>query len=175
MRRNQAIVDHREAGFEPLAGIEPVAGVDPPAPFEPQRARRLRVEVVLDLEPELARERLGAGPDEQVVVGEFGHRLRDERRSADALERRDAPGPASGSVHAARIELDDAVRVGESAVSDPHLRRVVLGDVHARREGVEHILALDDAAEGALDGTLGSAVVEADPAEVGDDDGPGHP
>ena len=147
---DETFVDHGEAGLEPLARVEPVAGVDAAAPLEPQRARLFRVEVVLDLEPELAGEGLGAGPDEEVVVGEFGHRLRHERRCADALERRDAAGPAPGSVHAAGVELDDAVRVGESAIADPHLGRVVLGDVHARDEGVEHVLALDDAAEGAF-------------------------
>ena len=103
--------------------------------FGRPRALSLRVEVVLDLEPELARERLGPGPDEQVVLGEFGYRPGDERRGADALERRDATRPAPGSVHAAGIELDDTVRVGESAVAGPHLGWIVLGNVHARDEG----------------------------------------
>ena len=41
-----------------------------------------------------------------------------QRRRAHAFERRDAAGALRRPVHAARVELDDAVRVRQAAVAD---------------------------------------------------------
>ena len=57
-----------------LVGIEIVLRVGPPLPLQPGLPRVLGVEVGLDLEAEVAGERLGARADQQVVVGLVHHR-----------------------------------------------------------------------------------------------------
>ena len=57
------------------------------------------------------------------MVGVVHDGLRHERRRAHALEARDAAGPLLRAVHAARVELDDAVGVRQAAVADARLER----------------------------------------------------
>ena len=114
-----------------LLRVEVVPRVDAPLPLEPLRARGLGVEVGLDREAHVAREGLRARAHQQVVVGVVEHRLRHPRGRAHALERGDAAGALQRAVHAAGVELDDAVGVRQPAVADVHLRRVELDDVDA--------------------------------------------
>jgi hypothetical protein len=46
-----------------------------------------------------------------MVIGVVHHGFGDERGRADALERGDAPGAFLRAVHAAGVELDDAVGI----------------------------------------------------------------
>ena len=65
---NQPVGDHREPGavarIRVLFGIEVVARVDTTFPFEPEFARFLGVEVILDFHAHVAREALRSGADE---------------------------------------------------------------------------------------------------------------
>ena len=51
----------------------------------------------------------------------------------------DAAGPLLRPVHAARVELDDAVGVRQAAVADARVLGIELDDVDARDQGVEHV------------------------------------
>jgi hypothetical protein len=46
------------------------------------------------------------------MVGELRDGLGHQRRRANALDAGHAPGPATGAMHEARVELDDAIGVG---------------------------------------------------------------
>ena len=70
------------------------------------------------------------------------HRLRDERRRAHAFERGDAAGALLRAVHAARVELHDAVGVRQAAVADAVVLRIELDDVDAGDQRVEDVRAL---------------------------------
>jgi hypothetical protein len=149
----------RLARLHALLGVEVVAGVDAALPLEPLRARALGVEVGFDREPHVAREMLRARAHQQVVVGVVEHRLRDARRRPHALERRDAARALQRPVHAAGVELHDAVGVRQPAVADVHLGRVELDDVDARDQRLEHVLALRDPLPGLLDAAARPAVL----------------
>ncbi len=125
-----------------LLRIEVVLGIDAPLPFQPQPARLLGVEVVLDLEAHVAREVLRALADQQVMVGLLEHRLGDERRRAHAFEGGDAAGALRRPVHAARVELHDAVGIRQPAVADAGVGRIELAEVDAGDQRVEHVAAL---------------------------------
>ena len=149
--------------------IQPVLGIDAALPLEPQPARGLGVEVVFDLNPMRARERLRARAHQQVMVGVLHHRLRDQRRRAHALDAATAPARFIGPCMHERVELDDAVGVRQGAVADAGLERIELRDVHAGDERVEHVLALGDQPERTLHGVLRAAVLELEAGVVGDD------
>ncbi len=119
-------------------------GIDAALPFEPQLARALGVEVVLDLEAHVARELLRVLADEQVVIGLLEHGLGDERRRAHAFDARHAAGALGRPVHAARVELHDAFGVGQAAVADAGVFGIELAQVDAGDDGVEHVGALRD-------------------------------
>jgi hypothetical protein len=80
--------------------------------------------------------------------------------SITAFATSDGAGPPGGAVHARRVELDDPVGVGQRAVADAGFERIELGDVDARDQGIEHVLAFGDQAESAADGILRAAVRE---------------
>ena len=73
------------------------------------------------------------------MVGRVHHQLRHLRRRAHAFDRRDAAGALLRPVHAARIELDDAVGVRQPAVADAVVGRIELDDVDAGDERVEDV------------------------------------
>ena len=152
-------------------GSSQCSGSTPPLPLEPQLPRLGRVQVVLDGEAHLAGELLRPVAREQVVVRVVHHGLRHERRRAHALDGRHAAGALLRAVHAAGVELDHAVGVGQPAVADAGLERVELRDVDAGEQRVQHVLAFGDEPEGALDGVLGAAVLELPARQVGDHDG----
>ena len=52
------------------------------------------------------------------MIREVHHFLRDQRRRAHAFETRHAARPLLRAVHAARVELDDAVGVRQPAIAD---------------------------------------------------------
>ena len=118
----------------------------------------LGIEVVLDLDAEVAGEALGAGADEQVVVGLVHDQLRDLGRGADALETGHASGAPLGAVHAAGVELHHAVGIGEPAVAHGILFRIELEDVDSGDQGVEHVAPLRHEPPGQLDAGLLAAV-----------------
>ena len=94
-----------------------------PLSIEPDLARMFGIQVVFDLEPELPRKVLRSVADEQVMVRTLHHCLCAQRRGADAFERRHTAGAFRRAMHAARIELNDSIRVRQSSVPDA----VVLG------------------------------------------------
>ena len=156
-------------GLAALLRIEIVIGIDAALPLQPQPARLLGVEVVLDLEAHVAREVLRALADQQVVVGHLEHRLGHQRRRAHAFERGDAAGALRRAVHAARVELHDAVGVRQPAVADAAFGRIELADVDAGDQRVEHVGALGDHVERLLHADFGAAVL-VDVAVVRGDD-----
>ena len=91
------------------------------------------------LKPSCRANVLRALADEQVVIGLVHHRLGHQRRGAHALEAGHAAGALLGPVHAAGVELHDAVGVGQAAVADAGLLGVELDDVHAGDHRVEHV------------------------------------
>ena len=100
----------------------------------------------------------------------LGNRLCDHGRSGDPFDGCHTTRPLPGTVHAAGVELHHPVRIREATEPDSRLLRIPLRDVHPGDEGVQYVLALRDPAERPLDRTLGSAVLVADAADVGDDD-----
>ena len=117
---------------------------------------------------------LRALADEQMVVGRVHDELRDVRRRPHAFERGDAAGALLRPVHAARVELHDAVGIRQAAVADAVVLRIELDDVDAGDEGVEHVFLARAAArhqvERALDRRLRPAVLVAVAVRRGDDD-----
>jgi hypothetical protein len=119
--------------------IEPVViGVEICLPAEIVLAALLGQQV-LRLEPHLDREPSRAFPDQHHVVGVIHDRLGHERWSRDVLERRDRSGALRRTMHNARVELHDAVCVGQSAEADGHVVGVELLDVHAGNDRVQRI------------------------------------
>ena len=108
-------------------------------PLDPGLAGSLGVEVVLDLHAHVAGKFLCAFSDEQVVIGFVHHLLRDYGGRADSLDGRDAARALARAVHAARIELDDAVGIWQPAVPDARLLGVELDEVDAGDQRVEHV------------------------------------
>ncbi len=77
----------------------------------------------------------------------------------DPAQARHRAGEVCGAVHAARIQLDHAVFVGQAAVTDGVVCGVFFDDVHAGDYGVERVGALADHLHCFLDGaqTVGTA------------------
>src|SRR5688572_10674881 len=90
----------------------------------------LRQQVLLG-EAHLQREPFRVVADEQDVVGVIHDRLRHQRRRGDPFEARDRPGAPRRPVHAARVQLDHAVLVRQSAEADALVVGVELLDVDA--------------------------------------------
>src|SRR5689334_2917207 len=94
------------------------------------------------------------------MVGLVHHGARDQRWRPHPLERGDAAGALLRTVHTARVELNDTVRIWKAAVSDAVLLGIELDDVHAGDEGVEDVLPLGDLAECRFQTGLVPAVLE---------------
>src|SRR5205085_11085500 len=141
----QTFLNHLQSFTSPdfgaLRRVEVVRGVCAPLPFEPEFARVLCVEVVFDCESHVARERLRAVADDEVVVSVLHHGLRDERGRANAFERRDRARAPAWAVHAGGVELHDAFCVRQPAVADAVLRGVEFEYVDSGDEGVENVSA----------------------------------
>ena len=174
---DEPVLHHLQAGLVvrrgPLHGIEVVVGIRPPLPFEPQLPRLLGVQVRLDRESHVAREVLRALADEEMVVGRLHDGFGDERRRPDAFEARHAPGPFLGPVHAAGIELDDAVGVRQAAEPDARVGRVQFAEIDAGDQGVEHVRPAGHQGE-RLRHTGDVAPVPVDVPVVGRDDDGAH-
>ena len=93
------------------------------------------------------------------MVGLLEHGLGHQRRRAHAFERRDPAGAPGRPVHAARIELHDAVGVGQAAEADAAVGRVELAVVDAGDQRIEHVGAPGDQVERLLDAGFGAAVL----------------
>src|SRR5205085_11161156 len=116
------------SGLSALLRIEVMLWVDPAFPFQPELARVLGIQVVLDFETEFAREILRAFADNEMMVRLLHDRFRDQRRRADALDASYAAGAPFRSVHATGIELHDPVRIRQSTVAHAVIERIELHD-----------------------------------------------
>ena len=124
------------------------------------------------LKPMLARELLRRRlTDDQVMIGLLENGFGDERRRAYTFEAGDAAGAFGRTVHAARIELDDAFGVGQSAVADARVLRIELAEVDAGDDRVEHIGALRHHLERLLHAGDRTAVLETVAVGRSDDNG----
>ena len=141
--------------------VKVVIGIRPPLPLEPQAARQLGVQIAFDREPHVARETLRARADQEVVIRDIHHLLRHLGRRFDPLEAGDPSRALPGTVHAARIQLDDTLRVRQTAVTDARVRRIELDDVDAGDERVEDVPAGGHRRKREFDGRLRAAVLEA--------------
>jgi len=77
--------------------------------------------------------------DKQVMIGLVHDGPSDQRGCADAFEAGDGAGAFERAVHDRGVELHDAVRVGQAAVSDAVVVGIELDDVDARDDGVEDV------------------------------------
>src|SRR5262245_10274095 len=87
-----------ESGFCAFLGIQIVRRIDSTLPFEPQLARKRGVKIGFDLETHAAGKGLSAGSNEQMMVSLVHHRLGNERRRSNTLQRRNTAGPLLRSV-----------------------------------------------------------------------------
>src|SRR5262249_29511136 len=118
-----------------------------------------------------ARELLRAFAHQQVVIRFVGDQLRDARRRAHAFDAGDAAGALFGPVHAARVELDDAVSVRQTAPADAGLIRIELDNADTGNRRIEHVGAIRHHPEGALDAGDAVLVLRAVAVRGGDDAG----
>src|SRR4029079_17172651 len=106
------------------------------------------------------------------MVRMIHHRLGHERRSANAFQRRDAACALLWTVHAARIELHNAVGVRQAAITDAVVFGIALHDVYACDERIEHVGAAGQESKGLFTARRGTAVLETVAVGRGDDDRP---
>ena len=125
--------------------------IDEAFPVQPQLPRLLRIEVVLNFESHVAREMLCAMADQQMVIGVLHDRFRHQRGIANALQRCNAAGLFSRSMHAAGIELHYAIGIRQPAVANTRVLRIQFDDIDAGNQGIEDILAFGHALECCLD------------------------
>mgnify|MGYP007096667216 CR=1 FL=1 len=62
------------------------------------------------------------------------------------------------TVHAAGIQLNDAIRIRSTAITDARIFGVEFHDIDPSNRSVEHIVSRHDLVEGRLDATLAAAV-----------------
>src|SRR5687767_14761993 len=119
--------------------IEIVSGIGPAFPLEPLPAGVLGIEIVFNLEAHVSRKVLRAFADDQMMVSVLHHCFGNERRSAYAFERAHGARAFLWTMHHGRVELDDALRVWQAAVTDTVVEWIEFDDVDARDECIEHI------------------------------------
>ena len=129
-----------DASVSRACGIEIVRRIGPPLPFEPAAARSSVLRSSSILKPMLRAKLCASLPTMQVVVGVVSrHASGHERRRAHALDARHARRRAwCGPCMQRRVELHDAVGVGQAAVADARVVRIELAQVDAgdqRRRG----------------------------------------
>ena len=105
------------------------------------------------------------------MIGLIHHLLRDERRCAHAFDCRHASRALAWPVHAAGIELHDAVRIRQAAVADARLFGIELDDIDARDQCIEHVAPLRHHRKRLLDARHLTAVLELVAVCGGDHDG----
>ncbi len=74
-----------------------------------------------------------------MVIGLLHHCPRHERRSAHTFEGADSAGLFFGTMHDGRIELDHAVSIRQTAVTNAVVEWIELDYIHARDHCVEHV------------------------------------
>ncbi len=120
-------------------GVEPVVvGVEAGLPAQPGAAALLGQELSL-LEAQPEGESLRSVAHQEDVVGVVHHRLGDERRRGEPLERRHRSGAPGGAVHAGGVELYHAVLVGQPAEAHGNVVGIELHQVDAGDRGVEGV------------------------------------
>ena len=129
-------VELRRVRLEPLVLRREVL-----LPVEPHLPR-LVGEEVLHREAVHLREAARARADQEDVVGGLHDRPGDLARVLDALERRHRARPRRRPVHDAGVELHHSFLVGDAAVADAHVVRVVLDQVHPGDDRVQRVHAL---------------------------------
>src|ERR1044072_4670475 len=95
-----------------------------------------------------------------MVIGVFHHGFCDQGRRAHAFERRHGAGLFPWSMHDGRVELDHAVSVRQSAVSDAVVEWIELDDIYSGDYGFEHIGATAHHLKSLLHGSNIPAVLE---------------
>src|SRR5690606_13931946 len=122
-----------------LLRIEVMRRIGAPLPLEPDSTALLGVEIILDAESHIPRELLRTGTHQQVVIGVLHHLLGDERWRAHLFERCHTAGTLERTVHTARVELYDAIGVGNPAVAYALIIGVELHDVYTGDERIEYV------------------------------------
>jgi hypothetical protein len=142
----------------------PLVVVAPPRrpPLQPALARRVGEE--LDVrKPVGAREAVGAVADQQDVVGAIHHLQRDLGGIPDVPDPGHRAAQAARAVHHAAVQLDHPLFVGQAAVADGHVVRIVLDEAHPLDGGRHGAPTPSDRGAGLLHG--------AQPVGTGDGDG----
>ncbi len=96
----------------------------------------------------------GSLADEHDVAAALHDELGDEAGVADALQCADGACGACGAMHAAGVELDDAVFIGQAAVSDAVVVRVIFAGDADVVAGVECVGAVEEHLVGFFDGVV---------------------
>ena len=115
--------------------------IDTAFPVQPQAARFFGIEVVFNFESKVARKRLGATPNEKVVIGVLHDSFGYQRRSAHAFECGNTSGLLPRTVHTAGIELYDAIGIWQSAIADTCFFRIQFNNVDTSDKSVKYIVA----------------------------------
>ena len=134
------------------SGSLPIAGSPAPAPtsrgsrwysfHSSQTLARALGEQVLAREAHVDSESLRAFADQHHVSGVLHHRLGSKRNVLDVAHSADRAGASGGSMHAAGIEFDDALLVGQPAESDTVVVGIVFRPADHRMRAIERIAPL---------------------------------
>src|SRR5262245_11752025 len=111
------------------------------APLQPLFAR-LFGQQILVLEPMFERETYRAIGHQQYVIRPRHDYLGDARRILNAMEVGHRPGPTRRPMHHARVKLDLAIFIRQSAVAYGVVVWIVLNDVDARDHRLKRVSAL---------------------------------
>ena len=104
------------------------------------RARFLG-EQIFFFKSERARKFECAFANQEHVVGLLHDGLGDFRGRLDIAQRADRAAATCGSMHAARVQLDDSLFIGQTAVSDAGIARIELDNVDASDHRVKRVAA----------------------------------
>src|SRR5687767_138701 len=78
------------------------------------------------------------------MVSDFHHGFRYQRRRAHTFERANGPGALLWTVHDGGVELDHAVGIRQTAITDAVVGRIELDDIYTCDHRVEHIRTAGD-------------------------------
>src|SRR6266478_1637182 len=93
------------------------------------------------LEAFVYREAAGAVADDHYVIGALHYGFGEAGDVLDAADAGDGAGAVSGAVHAAGVELDFALFVGQAAIAYRVVVGIVLDDRYGGDYGVEGVAA----------------------------------